>query len=100
LDFTNQDFLKDINEEHLKNTYPEFNKQNMKNFIKFTNVEFDAFNKIDVSKLKHSQSPHQQLKSNQDPSSLSNSEQPYQSSQQVSEAIDYLQSWQSKIKKF
>ncbi|ETO06429.1 30S ribosomal protein S9, partial [Reticulomyxa filosa] len=43
LDWTNQDFLEDVSEEHLMNTYPNQQAHWMKNFIQFTDAELHSF---------------------------------------------------------
>eukprot|EP01084_Bolivina_argentea_P242532 406829_1 len=88
LDWTlpENEFLKDIDDELLKNTYVEYNKHWMKNFIKFTDAEFGAFNtkKTAPSESKAQSSGYARI--------------PESDSDDISQSLQYLDEWKKNLK--
>ena len=92
LDFTlpESQFLKDIDEQLIRNTYIEYNSHWMKNFIKFTDAEFESFNR------KSSESSESSDSTIQEPigyARIANDD-----VDDISESLQYLEEWKKNIK--
>eukprot|EP00483_Globobulimina_turgida_P009983 UN10002 len=85
LDFTlpESQFLKDIDSDLLKNTYIEYNHHWMKNFVKFTDAEFESFNT---------------KKESNSTETTGYARIPETDSNEISQSLKYLDEWKKNLK--
>ena len=93
LDYTlpESEFLKDVDQELIKNTYIEYNNHWMKNFIRFTDAEFESFN---TRKPKQTDEEFDSIKTE----STGYARIPDHDVDEISESLQYLDEWKKNLK--
>merc|ERR1719464_2169758 len=91
LDWTlpESEFLKDVDEELIKNTYIEYNNHWMKKFIKFTDAEFESFN------IKRPSNDSEQRTSEE---TTGFARIPEDDADEISQSLQYLDEWKRNLK--